>query len=813
MRAGWLENRRARTQLLIGATGFFLAGALYVAGIFVSLPKPGEITSILQAAQSVQIYDRTGKILLSEATGDKQRSILPSEEIPNHVRQATIAIEDAAFYDHGAFEWKGILRAVTVNVVRGRLAQGGSTITQQLARNAFLTPEKTITRKIKEGVLAMKLEQYYGKDEILDLYLNHIPYGRNYYGVEAASQAFFNKPARELTLAEAALVAAVPQAPTYYSPWGTHVQELMERKNLVLKRMESLGYIDGAELAAAKEERIQFADQPIGVVKAPHFVNYIQDYLIEKYGEEAVSVGDFKVTTTLDWELQQIADEAVKRGAERNSRLYAGSNAAMMAMDPQTGQILAMVGSKDYYGKVEPEGCIQGKSCRFEGNFNVATQGLRQPGSAFKPFVYLTALEQGLSPETIVWDTPTEFNTGCPALPSFTVGEGGCYHPQNFDGRFRGPVMLKEALAQSINVPAVKVLYLTGLSNALETAKHFGITTLTDPKRYGLSLVLGGGEIKMIELLGAYSVLATEGTYHAPTGILKIEDAEGKILEEYKDEKEDVVEPQYPRLINAILSSGDLRAPLYSASFGLTQVPGYQVALKTGTTDNYVDAWTFGYTPNLVAGVWAGNNNRVTLASQGSSILAALPMWHDFMSKAVPKRPYAAFNDPAPVVSDNPIIRGEFPGGDLHDILYYLGRTNDPQFNHWEAGVQSWLAHNQVNLGRFVPGRNGALAPTSPSPRAGGGEITIDVVSPQNGAFVGNPMRVEFKAGSLSPMTKVEIYLNDRLIDSKASGLGREFSYTKSLSVNNLDSQNMLVVRVETESGTKAEEKVVLFTD
>jgi len=808
---GWLKDKRVRTQLLVGAAGLFLAGALYVAGIFVSLPKPEEITGILQAAQSVQIYDRTGKILLSEAAGDKQRSILRREEIPNRARQATIAIEDASFYNHGAFEWKGVLRAVTVNVVRGKLAQGGSTITQQLARNALLTPEKTITRKIKEGVLAVKLEQHYTKDEILDLYLNHIPYGRNYYGIEAASQAFFNKPARELTLAEAALVAAVPQAPTYYSPWGTHVQDLMKRKNLVLKRMESLGYIDEVQLNAALGERIQFADQSVGVVKAPHFVNYIQDYLIEKYGEEAVSVGDFKVTTTLDWELQQIADEAVKRGAERNNRLYAGSNAAMMAMDPQTGQILAMVGSKNYYGKTEPEGCIQGKSCRFEGNFNVATQGLRQPGSAFKPFVYLTAFKQGFAPETIVWDAPTEFNTGCSALPNFAASKGSCYHPQNFDGRFRGPVMFKEALAQSINVPAVKVLYLAGLSNALETAKRFGITTLNDPKRYGLSLVLGGGEIKMIELLGAYSVLATEGTYHAPTGILKIKDAEGKVLEEYKDKKEEVIEPQYPRLINAILSSGDLRAPLYHASFGLTQVPGYQVALKTGTTDNYVDAWTFGYTPNLAAAVWAGNNNRVTLASQGSSILAALPMWHDFMSKAVPKRPYAAFNDPVPVLSDNPIIRGEFPSGDLHDILYYLGRTSDSQFSHWEAGVQDWLAHNQVDLSRFVPGGNGA--PTSTSPRAGGGEIMINIVSPESGAFVDRLIKVEFTARSFSPVTKVEIYLNDRLIDSKAGGLGKEFYYMKNLPANNLASQNMLVVRVENEAGAKAEEKIILFTN
>ena len=808
MRLDWLKDKRVRDQLLIGSAGLLLAGTLYAVGVFVSLPKPEEITGILRAAESVQIYDRTGKILLSEAAGDKQRSILPREEIPNNARQATLAIEDASFYSHGALEWKGVLRAFTVNIARGELAQGGSTITQQLARNAFLTPEKTITRKVKELILAIRLEQYYNKDEVLDLYLNHIPYGRNYYGLESASQAFFNKPAKELTLAEAALIAALPQAPTYYSPWGDHKNELLERKNSVLKRMGSQGYIDEGQLSAALKEEIKFADQPAGVIKAPHFVNYIQEYLIEKYGEEVIQTGHLKIITTLDWELQQIAEEAVRKGAEKNTKRNSGSNGAFMAMDPQTGQILAMVGSKDYYGKPEPEGCVEGKTCRFEGNFNVATQGLRQPGSAFKPFVYLTAFQNGLTPDTLVWDTPTEFNTGCPAIPNYSVGEGNCYHPQNFDSRFRGPVKLKEALAQSINVPAVKVLYLAGVNNTVEMAKRFGITTLTDPKRYGLSLVLGGGEIKMIELLGAYSVLATEGFYHEPTGILKIEDAEGKVLEEYKDKKEEVVDSQYPRLINKILSSGELRSPLYSASFGLTQVPGYEVAMKTGTTDNYVDAWTFGYTPNLVGAVWVGNNNQAT-THEGSSILAALPIWHEFMAQAVPKRPYAAFNSPAPVPTDNPILRGELSDG-YHDLLYYLGRGGEAQSSQWEASITSWLQNNVVDLSRFDSEENGST--TSTTPTDGGNPISIEISSPQNGAFVDRSIKLEFKARSLNPINKVEIYLNDRLVD-KRTGSDKELNYKRTLSVNNLDSQNLLVIRVEDEAGVKAEEELVLFTE
>ncbi|MBI2595061.1 MAG: PBP1A family penicillin-binding protein [Candidatus Colwellbacteria bacterium] len=809
MKLGWLRDEKVRKQLLVGGVGLSLALVLYVVGIFISLPKPEEITSILQAAESVQIYDRTGEILLSEAAGDKQRSILPREEIPDHIRQATVAIEDADFYSHGAFEWKGVLRAIVVNITRGRLAQGGSTITQQLARNAFLTPEKTVTRKVKEGVLAVRLEQYYSKDEILDLYLNHIPYGRNYYGVEAASQAFFNKPAKELTLAEAALVAAIPQAPTYYSPWGDHKNELMERKNLVLKRMESEGYIDEERLSATLKEEVKFARQPVGVVKAPHFVNYVQEYLTQKYGEDVVATSDLKVITSLDWELQEIAEDALRKGVEKNDKRGAGSNGAFMAMDPQTGQILAMVGSKDYYAKPEPEGCTEGKTCRFEGNFNVATQGLRQPGSAFKPFVYLAAFERGLTPDTLVWDSPTEFNTGCPAIPNFSAPEGSCYHPQNFDRRFRGPVKLKEALAQSINVPAVKVLYVTGVGNAIETAKRFGVTTLTDPRRYGLSLVLGGGEIKLSEMISAYSVLAAEGTYHAPTGILRIEDAEGKVLEEYKDKKEEVVDSQYPRLINQILSSGELRSPLYSASFGLTQVPGYEVAMKTGTTDNYVDAWTFGYTPNLVAGVWVGNNNQLP-TDEGSSILAALPIWHEFMAQAVPKRPYASFNSPAPAPADNPILRGELPDGN-HDLLYYLGRGGEAQSAQWEASVQGWLQGNSVDLSRFAQMEDGQASPAEPHGQ--NGALSIEFLSPQNGEFVGQGVKLELKVRSSTLVRKVEIYLNDRLIDIKTGDLGKEFYYKKSLSSRNLKSQNLLVVRAENEAGGKIEEEIVFFTE
>lgn len=797
---------------MVGGVGLLLAFSLYVINVFFSLPRADEISSALQAASSTQIYDRTGKVLLYDVYGEKKRTEIPPEEIPDFVRQATISIEDESFYRHPAFDWRGIVRALTVNLIRGRVAQGGSTITQQLAKNAFLTPERTISRKIKELILAVRLEQRYSKDEILNLYLNHIPYGPTYYGAEAASQAYFNKPAKELTLAESALLAALPRSPVYYSPWGTHLGELLDRKDFVLKRMRDLDYIDDQQLSVALGEKIKIADQPRGSIKAPHFAIYVQDYLALKYGEDRLRSEGFKVTTTLDWELQQMAEEAVAKGAERNNRLYGGANAALMAMDPQTGQILAMVGSKDYFDPPEPEGCIEGKTCRFEGNFNVPVQGLRQPGSAFKPFAYLTAfLKRGLTPETIIWDAPTEFNTGCPATVDYSTDGGDCYHPQNFDRYFRGPVKLKEALAQSINVPAVKVLYVAGLNDTLETAARFGITTLNDPSRYGLSLVLGGGEIRMIELLNAYSTLAADGVYRKATPILRVEDGKGKILEEYKEggyEKEEVVDPQYPRLINNILSSVSLRAPLFKASLDLTQVPGYEVALKTGTTDDYRDAWAFGYSPTIAIGVWAGNNNQQPLVSQGSSILAAVPIWHDFASRAIPKRPTASFNQPGPISSDNPALRGVLSGGELHDLLYYLGRGSDPQSSLWEAGVRSWLTSNSVDLSRFST-ESGESGQSNYPPS---GQISIEIKSPMNGVVTRGSINLHFEAKSENPISRIEVYLNDDLVDEVVDDLGKEVSYKKTLIPSGLKSQNLLVVRVIDNAGTVAERELSLFT-
>jgi len=657
------------------------------------LPSPEQFVN-RQISQSTKIYDRTGETLLYEIHGEEKRTIVSFGEIPDYVKQATIATEDQSFYQHSALDWRAVIRALITNIIKGKIVQGGSTITQQLAKNAFLTPERTFTRKIKELILAYWIEQRYPKDEILNLYLNQISYGANAYGIEAAAQTYFSKSARDLTLAEAATLAALPKAPSYYSPWGPHKEELEQRKNYTIEQMFNLGFIDKEEKQRAQNSKLEFASQSIGSIKAPHFVMLVRDYLVAQYGEEVVEKGGLKVITTLDWPLQELAEIVIKEGAERNTQLYQGKNAALVAQDPKTGQILALVGSKDYF------------DVENEGNFNVASQGLRQPGSALKPFAYITAFQKGYSPETIVFDLPTEFSSYSNVCPltniNFSDDNPLCFHPQNFDGIFRGPVNFRTALAQSINVPSVKVLYLAGLIDTLKTCQDFGLTTLTDPSRYGLSLVLGGGEVKLTEMVNAYSVFAQEGIKHQQSFILEIKDSQGRILEKYLDQATRVVESQYTQIINNILSDIEARSGLFQNSLNLTVFPDREVALKTGTTNDYKDAWAIGYTPSLVVGVWAGNNNNQPMQKQAGSILAAVPIWHAFMSKALENQPAEFFNKPEVMSQTKPVLWGEYiSNGEAHDILYYVDKNNplgpqplnpelDSQFWNWELPVRVW---------------------------------------------------------------------------------------------------------------------------
>jgi len=685
----------------------FLIGCIALLLLFFyyayNLPVPEQFTEA-PLTQSTKIYDRAGKVLLYDIYGEEKRTVVSFDQISQNLKNAVVASEDERFYQHGGVDIKGLLRSVWVDITQQSKAQGGSTITQQLVRSVFLSNEKTISRKIKEIILSIELDKKYSKDQILDWYLNEVPFGQNAYGAEAASQAYFNKPASDLTIAEAATLTALLPAPSYYSPYGSHKDQLLQRKDTILDKIEHLGFIDSDQLAQAKAETITFSDSIISI-KAPHFVMYVMQYLENKYGDDYLKQKGLKVYTTLDFDLQGYVEQAIS-DADQVNKSFRANNAAAVVIDPTNGQILSLVGSKDYFEKSYPDGCDQkpGGRCLFDPNYDVATQGLRQPGSSFKPFVYATAFKKGYTPNTILWDTTTEFNQTCNPDASGDMGENGlpCYHPQDYDGKNRGAVTLRSALNESLNIPSVKLLYMTGVRASLQTAQDMGITTLNEPDRYGLSLVLGGGEVNLLEMTSAYGVFATEGIKVNPSVILKIKDSSGNVIEENNNQPTKVLDTQVARQISDVLSDNNARAPIFGYNSPL-YFNGYQVAAKTGTTQYLNDGWTMGYTPFASVGVWVGNNDNSPTTNEGVGLAA--PIWHKIMQKILTSRPAENFN-PLQLNQNqivNPILQGNIPPEDSpHSILYYIDKSNplgsypkesstDPLYSFFEAGIQNYL--------------------------------------------------------------------------------------------------------------------------
>lgn len=626
---------------------FFIFCLLFVFTYYAKdLPRPEKFAE-RQLIQSTKIYDRSGEILLYEIYGEEKRTVVPLEVIPEHVRQAVMVAEDANFYHHFGIDLKAIARSILINLKIMKPIYGGSTIPQQLIRSTFFSPEKTAERKAREIVLALELDRRYSKDQILEWYLNQVPFGQNTYGIEAASQTYFKKSVSEISLGEAAILAALIQAPSHLSPYGENKDELLTRKDHILGQIAAKGFFTPGEIEEVKKEEINFVEKRIQI-KAPYFTLWVKSQLEEKYGEDFLREKGLKVYTSLDWEVQKIAEEVVRDGIEKN-KAYNAHNAALVAIEPKTGQIISMtVGTGDYYAPPYPEGCTSGVNCLFDPQFNVAIGTKRspgrQPGSAFKPFVYATAFKKGYDDKTTVIDEETNFG----------VWGDKEYIPQNYDEKFRGEVTLREALAQSINVPSVKVLLdladslesfeLGQEPDSIKTAKDLGITTLNPP--YGPSIVLGGWEVKLLEMVSAYGVFASDGLRIEPISILKIKDLDGNIVEENKKTPKRVLEKEPARLINDILSDNEARAPLFGWHSALF-FEGYQVAAKTGTTQNYRDAWTIGYAPSLVAGVWAGNNNNSPTAKKSGVMLSA-PIFHNFMEKVLPKYPKENFEKPKP---------------------------------------------------------------------------------------------------------------------------------------------------------------------
>lgn len=609
---------------------FFLFCSLVVFIYYAKdLPRPEKFTE-KQFIQSTKIYDRTGEVLLYNIYGEEKRTYVNLEQISEHIKKAVLAAEDDEFYSHFGINIKGMIRSILADLRIGKLVYGGSTIPQQLIRSSFLSLEKTAQRKVREIILALELDRRYSKNQILEWYLNQIPFGSNAYGIESASQTFFNKRASEVSLAEAAVLASLVKAPSYLSPYENK-EELLIRKDYVLERMAKLGYITQDQLEEAQKEELIFAKP--ATIKAPYFtLQYIKTYLDNKYGQDFLRERGLKVYTSLDWELQEKAEEIVAQAVKANKSQNA-HNASLIAINPQTGEILAMVGGAGYFDDPYPKSCLSG--CKFDPQFNVATLGLRQPGSSFKPFVYATAFQKGFTPETKVIDEKTNFG----------IWGNKEYIPENYDGLYRGKITLRESLAQSINITSVKVLLnLAGpeIENSVKTAEDMGITTLKPP--YGPSIVLGGWEVTLLDMTSAYGVFATEGLRVPPVAILKIEDSEGNIIEENKKTPQRVLSIQASRLINDVLSDNQARSPIFGLNSSL-YFKDYQVAAKTGTTQNYQDAWAIGYTPSVVIGVWVGNNDNSPML-KAPGVVVAGPIFHNLMEQALKKYPPTNFNPP-----------------------------------------------------------------------------------------------------------------------------------------------------------------------
>lgn len=630
--------RTGRSRLAVRLAGLFLVAvvggvSLLVVGlawVAKDLPSPDRV--VRREGFATKIYDRDGE-LLYDVFDEVRRTPVELEEVPLYLRQATIAIEDKNFYKHQGFDLWGIFRGLLRTVVYRRL-EGGSTLTQQLVKNTLLTSSRTVARKVREFVLTLQVESRYSKDEILQMYLNEAPYGGTAWGVQAAAETYFGKPVGEVSLAEAAVLAGLPQAPSRYSPFAG--REYVGRTMDVLRRMREDGYIttDEEKEAGKTVENLEISGQG-GILKAPHFVFYVRKLLSEKYGEKVVEQGGLKVTTTLDLDLQEKAQEIVSEEVGKVKHLHI-TNGGAVVMDAATGQILAMVGSR---GWDDPE---------YDGKYNVVL-AQRQPGSAIKPVTYLTGLRKGYTAATLIMDTQT----------AFPGGDKPEYVPENYDGKFRGPVLVREALGNSLNVPAVKMVARVGIKEMLRTAFDIGFTTLepTDEllARVGLSVTLGGGEVKLLDMVTAYSAFANGGRKVTPTAVLKVTDNSGKVLEEIPAELQkaggkQVMDPGEAFIISSILSDPEARRITFGAGTLLT-VPGRQVAVKTGTTNDKRDNWTVGWSAGgRTVGVWVGNNDNSSMREVASGVTGASPIWRRIMMEAVKGVAVAEFVRPDDVV-------------------------------------------------------------------------------------------------------------------------------------------------------------------
>lgn len=802
--------------------GVFSVGMLF-AWYAKDLPRPDKVRR--SDGLSTVISDRNGESLY-DVYEDVNRLPAAWEDIPKDLKNATVAIEDKTFYQHQGLSTTGIIRGLLACFFFRR-CQGGSTLTQQLVKNVLLTNERTLPRKMKEAVLSIQIERKYKKDEILQMYLNEAPYGGTAVGVESAAQQYFGKHVKELNLIECAFLAGLPQSPSGYSPFTGQEKAYVGRTHDVLRRMREDKYITPLQETDARKklESIKFVEESAGL-RAPHFIAYIKEQLVEKFGSALVEGGGLKVTTTLDWKLQEKAQAIVKEEVDKAKNLKV-SNGATVVMDPKTGEILALVGSKDYSAS-ESGGY----------KFNVAVQGIRQPGSSIKPITYATAFKKGYTPATLLMDVETKYPSGDPAKPE--------YNPKNYTGKFVGPQQLRYALANSTNTIAVKVSALVGVREVLQTAYDMGIATLEPTnetlKRVGLSMTLGGGEVTLLELTGAFGVFATEGERQEPVAILKVTDPKGKVLFEHKPRSaKRVLSAEVAYLISDILSDNDARKDVFGLRSYLV-IPGHTVAVKTGTTDDKRDNWTIGYTPSVVVGTWVGNNDNSPMhPSLASGVTGAAPIWNRVMKEALkgtkdesfprpsgiveveidaygggtpkdgyptrkerfvkgtePTRPASIYQaikvsqqDENKLANSVQVAKGEFK---LRDFVVFA--ESDPVSsdgkNRWQEGIDAWISGQTDS--KFKPPKE---------TYSGGDELTVTIKEPGDQSQINsNEVKIVGEAISTnSDIKKIEVFVDGTL---KKDENGKKIEVTVTIP----NGQHTIMVKATDSKGKTADRQV-----
>lgn len=774
--------RKSRKLVKWTKIGFFAAIGLFLFLFFIlpvlafNLPSPDKI--VRTQGFSTKILDRNGK-LLYDIYANQNRTPVKLEDIPEYLRQATVAIEDKNFYKHQGFDPIGIMRGFLRIFTRGRAA-GGSTLTQQLVKNVLLTNDRTLVRKVKEFVLAIQIEKKYTKDEILQMYLNEAPYGGTSWGVAAAAQTYFGKDVKDLNLVESAILAGMPQSPSAYSPYSSTPTAYIDRTKDVLRRMREDGYITKEQEVAAGESLEGFEFQPKGAsLNAPHFVQYVEKILEDTYGHAVVEQGGLTITTTLDLELQDKAQQIVADEIAKVEKQHI-TNGALVVLNPETGEILSMVGSKNFFAD------------DYDGQVNVTTS-LRQPGSSFKPFTYVTGFKEGYSPATLIMDVPTSFPGG--------VGQPD-YKPVNYDGKYVGPIQVRYALANSRNIPAVKMLAMVGIKDVLETATDLGITTLPPTndtlKRVGLSLTLGGGEVRLIDMTAAYSAFVNGGYRVDPVAILKVTDMNGKVLEDNKPQKgKRVLSEGQAFLISDILSDNNARKD----TFGLNSYLNIaNVMAKTGTTNDKRDNWTIGGNGNAMVGVWVGNNDNSQMLSVASGVSGASPIWNKVTKESLKGKPEFSFKPPSDVAQisvdavsgyaahDNfpsrneYFVRGTEPAAQdpIHVLLkvcksdgklatpsdiasgnydtkeYYQFKEEDPTAgagaaNRWQEGILNWI--NTQSDAKYHP-------PTEYCGTSNPLSVGFTNIHDHDSDLLTGEKDVTFTANSSSAITQVDLKLN-----------------------------------------------------